>query len=199
MSLCNSVSQSSLEVVLCVCEWVDSVQFDMKKVTSAVLTVLILVGVEKCLNHRLCRVLKPFSAQHHWAISWYLLPLYKRVCVRMMQSLTLWFHNTVSLDSCECWTPANTLLRQIRQTPPFPGFLSLSSQSYFSSFLLHSCSIYLLQSSHLSINSCSEVSFPFSKTPFSPQFLPFYFLSFPYACEGRLHTHVHLTHTAEND
>lgn len=94
----------------------------------------------------------------------------------MMQWLSLWFHNTASLDLCECWTPANTLLRQIRQTPPFPGFLSLSSQSYFSSFLLHSCSIYLLQSSHLSINSCSEVSFPFSKTPFSPQFLPFYFL-----------------------
>lgn len=93
-----------------------------------------------------------------------------------------WFHRL--LDLWECWTSVNTLLHQIRQTLPFPPPFSLTlitTSISFSSFPLLLCSVYLQQSSHLSLNSCSEVSFFFSKTPFS--FCPF--TSFPFRMQIR--------------
>lgn len=56
-------------------------------------------------------------------------------------------------------------------SPPFSLTLITPFQFPFSSSPLLLCSIYLPPSSHLSINSCSEVSFSFSGTPFSLPFL----------------------------
>lgn len=101
------------------------------------------------------------------------------VCVQ--QWLIHWFHNTMWLDLCECWTSANTLWHQIRQTslsPPSPLNLITPFQFSLSSFLLLLYSIYLPPSSHLSLNSCSEVSFPSPRLHFLSCF-PIFLFFFP--------------------
>lgn len=62
------------------------------------------------------------------------------VCVS--QWLIHWFHNTTWLDLCECWTSANTLWHQIRQTLAFPLRLLSISSHHFNFPFPPSCSSY---------------------------------------------------------
>lgn len=119
------------------------------------------------------------------------------VCVP--QWLIHWFHNTTWLDLCECWTSANTLWHQIRQTLAFPLRLLSISSHHFNFPFPPSCSSYTPSICRRPLTSPSTPALRFHflllDFIFSPVSL-FSFFSPPtsYTDNRRPHMHMHKTH-----